>query len=356
MFHLPSISFPVCGWPFSEATVIMNFIYINIFFKIFKGVIMAMEINDRIQSITNSILSDYTLGRDVDNMNVFAQPDKNMIVDITKKLLTILYPGYYRDKTYRSYNYSSRISVLVEDVFYNLQKQIAITLRYLPCHTNDSEERIKARAEEVTAKYLERIPKIRALVDKDMQAAFEGDPAAFNKEETVICYPGMLAISINRLAHELFLLKVPLIPRIMTEYAHSRTGIDIHPGATIGEYFFMDHGTGIVIGETTVIGQHVKIYQGVTLGALSTRGGQRLRGSKRHPTIEDDVTIYAGASILGGDTVIGQGSVIGSNVFITSSLKPGTKISAKNQEFLIHGDGGFEVQDDKPNNVWYYNI
>ena len=164
--------------------------------------------------------------------------------------------------------------------------------------------------------------------------------------------------TVNRLAHELFLLKVPLIPRMMTEYAHSRTGIDIHPGATIGRYFFMDHGTGIVVGETSVIGEHVKIYQGVTIGALSTKGGQSLRGAKRHPTIEDDVTIYAGASILGGETVIGKGSVIGSNVFITSSVKPGTRMSVKTQELVIRhreeieGPREAKPEGTKPEN-WY---
>ena len=206
-----------------------------------------------------------------------------------------------------------------------------------------------------------------------MQASFEGDPAAFSKDEIVLCYPGLLASTVNRLAHELFLLGVPLIPRMMTEYAHSRTGIDIHPGATIGEYFFMDHGTGIVVGETSIIGKHVKVYQGVTIGALSTRGGQRLRGAKRHPTIEDNVTIYAGASILGGETTIGEGSVIGSNVFITSSVKPGTRISVKTQELVImNKDDDIELagtpelvstpdnlrnfHDSEADSTWFYII
>ena len=168
-----------------------------------------------------------------------------------------------------------------------------------------------------------------------MEAAYEGDPAAYSTDEIVYCYPGMFAITVYRLAHILYTMGVPLLPRIMTEHAHSVTGIDINPGATIGKYFFIDHGTGIVIGETTVIGDHVKIYQGVTLGALTTRGGQSLRGKRRHPTIEDNVTIYAGASILGGATVIGRDSVIGSNVFITSSIPPCTTVSVKSQELQI---------------------
>ena len=177
-----------------------------------------------------------------------------------------------------------------------------------------------------------KLPAIRDTLDTDVQAAYEGDPAATCREEVMLAYPAFEAISIFRIAHELYLMKVPMLPRMMTEYAHSLTGIDIHPGATIGPYFFIDHGTGIVVGETTVIGDHVKIYQGVTLGALTTRGGQSLRGKKRHPTIEDNVTIYAGASNLGGETVIGKDCVIGSNVFITHSIPANTTVSVKSQE------------------------
>lgn len=170
------------------------------------------------------------------------------------------------------------------------------------------------------------------MVQTDLQAAYDGDPAATGMAELIFSYPGLFAITVYRLAHVLYTLKVPMIPRIMTEHAHSVTGIDIHPGATIGKYFFIDHGTGIVVGETTVIGENVKIYQGVTLGGLSTRGGQSLRGQRRHPTIEDDVTIYANASILGGQTVIGHGCVIGASAFITQSIPPCTRVSMKNQE------------------------
>lgn len=179
-------------------------------------------------------------------------------------------------------------------------------------------------------------------MESDLQATFDGDPAADNKEEIILSYPGLMASTVNRIAHELFLLNVPLIPRMMTEHAHSLTGIDIHPGATIGKYLMMDHGTGIVVGSTSIIGNHVKIYQGVTIGALSTRGGQALHGVKRHPTIEDNVTIYAGASILGGETVIGHDSVIGSNAFITSSVKPETRISVANQEHLVKDSGNYD--------------
>ena len=322
------------------------------------------EISERILQITESILEDYRNGRDIDNMDVFSQPDNEAVIDIVQKLLNILYPGYYREKNYRSYNDNSRISILIEDVVYNLTKQIAIALRFRDDYAQAPEDKIKDTAEDIAVTFISRIPKIREYSDTDMEAFYQGDPAAYNKEEIVLCYPGLLAVTVNRLAHELFLLKVPLIPRIMTEYAHSRTGIDIHPGATIGKYFFMDHGTGIVVGETSVIGEHVKIYQGVTIGALSTKGGQSLRGVKRHPTIEDNVTIYAGASILGGETVIGEGSVIGSNVFITSSVRPGTRMSVKTQELVIsHKDSDGKLEgprekrfeaDEKEN--WYYII
>ena len=181
-------------------------------------------------------------------------------------------------------------------------------------------------------RFLCRLPQIQAMLMKDVAANFDGDPAAGSKEEVIFSYPGLYAIFVYRVAHELYESKVPLIPRIMSEYAHGATGIDINPGAQIGEYFFIDHGTGIVVGETTVIGDHVKLYQGVTLGALTTRGGQSLRGKRRHPTIEDNVTIYAGASILGGGTVIGRDCVIGSNVFITHSIPPCTTVSVKSQE------------------------
>ena len=195
-------------------------------------------------------------------------------------------------------------------------------------------------------------------------ARFEGGPgtpvrpgklAATGTEEIILACPGLMASTVNRIAHELYLLEVPLIPPLMTEYAHSKTGIDIHPGASIGRSFFIDHGTGIVIGETAQIGENVKIYQGVTIGALSTRAGQNLRGKKRHPTIEDNVTIYSGASVLGGGTVIGAGSVIGGNAFITHSIPAGTRVSIKNQE-LEFNPGGGKGTELSQGDEWYYII
>jgi serine O-acetyltransferase len=285
-------------------------------------------IEERIEQVVDSILDDYGRGRVIDQMDLFRRPDRDVIIDIIKKLRRIVFPGYYRDKNYRIYNAKHNISMLVEDVMFNLNRQIALGLE----NRGRSEEQAQEEAQRLCLEFIAQIPKVRSQVHLDLQAAYDGDPAAKDMAEIIFAYPGLFAITVYRLAHELYLLDVPMLPRIMTEYAHSITGIDIHPGATIGEYFFIDHGTGIVIGETAVIGNNVKIYQGVTLGALSTRGGQKLRGKRRHPTIENNVTIYAGASILGGETVIGEGCVIGSNAFITESVAPGTTVTIKNQE------------------------
>ncbi len=288
-------------------------------------------LKNEIKNIVDLILEDYEKGRDVDRMDVFNQPDRDAVKDIVIKLLRILYPGYSRDKVYKSYNDSHRIAIVIEDVIYNMQKQIAIAFHHSPEYANATDETLECGARCITHEFFKKIPKIREYIDTDLQACYDGDPAAYSKGEIILSYPGLTASTINRIAHELYMLKVPLIPRMMTEYAHSKTGIDIHPGATIGKYFMIDHGTGIVIGETSIIGEHVKIYQGVTIGGLSTRGGQALKGVKRHPTIEDNVTIYSGASILGGETVIGEGSVIGANAFITSSVPSGSRVSMKNQ-------------------------
>ena len=297
------------------------------------------KIEVQISGIVDNILRDYEKERAIDKIDTFNQPDKQMIVDIVQKLLRIVYPGYFRDREYKIYNHNNKIAVLIEDVMFNLNKQIAVALRYHPDFENAWEERIREEAEKISIEFFKKIPKIREYVDTDLQAAYEGDPAAYDKDEIILAYPGLFATTVNRLAHELYELSVPLLPRIMTEHAHSVTGIDIHPGATIGKYFFIDHGTGVIIGETTVIGEHVKIYQGVTLGALSTRGGQNLKNVKRHPTIEDNVTIYSGASILGGNTVIGKDAVIGGNAFITKSIAEGTRVSIKNQELQFnYGD------------------
>ncbi len=287
---------------------------------------MSQE-SKEIQELSTEILKSYEKKSIINPEKLFEQPDRTAVNDILDKLVKIIFPAFFREKEYRFYNINTRLNVLIEDVYYNLNKQIPIALRQNMDNDKKTDEEICAESKKITSEFLSRIPKVRDLVETDVQASFDGDPAAFNTNEIILCYPGLRAIAISRLAHELFLLGVPLIPRMWTEYAHSRTGIDIHPGASIGKYFCIDHGTGIVIGETTIIGDYVKVYQGVTIGALSTRGGQSLKGTKRHPTIEDRVTIYAGASILGGETVIGHDTVIGSNAFITASVGPNEKVS-----------------------------
>ena len=290
-----------------------------------------MEWEKKIASVVDTVLGDYQQNRDIDRLESFRNPDKDAVIDIIDKLRRIVFPGYFRDKNYRSYNSRNQLSVLLEDTMIHLVKQVALVFE----STGEPAQQAKTHAEAVCMEFFEAIPAVRAAVQTDLQAAYDGDPAATGMAEIIFAYPGLFAITVYRLAHVLYTLNVPMLPRIMTEHAHSVTGIDIHPGATIGEYFFIDHGTGIVVGETTVIGRNVKIYQGVTLGGLSTRGGQSLRGKRRHPTIEDNVTIYANASILGGETVIGRDCVIGANSFITQSLPPCTTVTLKNQELHL---------------------
>ena len=285
-----------------------------------------------IGALTDALMADYRQGRAIDRIEPFSQPDREVIIDLIGKMKRLLFPGYFRDLEHRVYDIRHSLAVLMEDIAFRLGEQIAIALRLGASVDADRARELDAQAQELTVQFLSRLPEVRALLQTDLEAFFDGDPAATSLDEIIIAYPGIFAIMVSRVAHLLFELGVPLIPRIMTEHAHARTGIDIHPGATIGRYFFIDHGTGIVIGETTVIGENVKIYQGVTLGALSTRGGQSLRGKRRHPTIEDRVTIYSGASVLGGDTVIGHDAVIGGNAFITASVAPGMRVSVKNQE------------------------
>ena len=285
-----------------------------------------------IGALTDALMADYRQGRAIDRIEPYSQPDREVITDLIGRMKRLLFPGYFRDLEHRSYDIRHSLAVLMEDIAFRLGEQIAIALRLGASVDADRARLLDAQAQELTVQFLSRLPEVRALLQTDLEAFFDGDPAATSPDEIIIAYPGIFAIMVSRVAHLLFELEVPLIPRIMTEHAHSRTGIDIHPGATIGRYFFVDHGTGIVIGETTVIGEHVKLYQGVTLGALSTRGGQSLRGKRRHPTIQDRVTIYSGASVLGGDTIIGHDAVIGGNAFITASVAPGMRVSVKNQE------------------------
>ena len=315
---------------------------------------MKDYIASHIQETIGGILEDYRHERPIDNMNIVSEPEKAMINKLTDLLFQVVYPGYFKDRTYRYYEIRNSLTLTIENIAYRLTQQIENSLKNDRIRTRLEEENLRLsdaegllgeeelraiseEASRITIAFLQRIPHIREYLDTDLEAFFDGDPAAESRDEIILCYPGFYAITVYRMAHELYLMKVPMLPRIMTEYAHTQTGIDINPGATIGKYFFIDHGTGIVIGETTTIGEHVKIYQGVTLGALSTRGGRKLQNKKRHPTIEDNVTIYSGASILGGETVIGKGSVIGGNVFITSSVVQDTRVSVKNPELRFEG-------------------
>jgi serine O-acetyltransferase len=261
------------------------------------------------------------------------QPDKAVIIDIIEKMRFILFPEYFS----KGNPDKSALIQALEYVYSDLKSQ--------------------GISEDVADKFIQRIPAIRELLLTDVEATYEGDPAAYSKAEIIISYPGIFAVMVQRIAHELYRLEIPLSPRIMTEYAHSITGIDIHPGATIGKYFFIDHGTGIVIGQTAVIGEHVKIYQGVSLGALSTRGGQKLKGTKRHPTIEDYVTIYSGATILGGETIIGENTVIGGNAFVTKSVPEKTRVSVKNPELQFkNSDNTISVTELEQDDSWTYII
>ena len=263
-------------------------------------------------------------------------PSRRVIISLIKEIRRIVFPGYFGSEDLTATDPEYFIGYMMSEVYVNLKEQIRMALIYdNDCYCRDCEEKICEKADEICAYFFSRLPYIQQMLIKDVQAGYDGDPAAKSKEEIIFSYPGLFAIYVYRLAHELYLKNVPLIPRIMTEYAHSGTGIDINAGATIGEYFFIDHGTGIVIGETTVIGDHVKLYQGVTLGALSTRSGQKLSGLKRHPTIGNNVTIYSGSSILGGETVIGDDAVIAGGAFITSSVPARTKVSVKNPELTF---------------------
>lgn len=264
----------------------------------------------------------------IDGVNL---PSKQTVGEITRVLLHLLFPGFFSNDLANGQTVEEATRTKIEHVCRDLTAEIAKSLEFAP----PKNARQPATAQAITCEFLGRLPDLRELLNTDVAAAFEGDPAAVNMEEIILAYPGLEAIAVHRLAHALHGFGVGLIPRMMTEWAHSRTGIDIHPGAVIGNQFFIDHGTGVVIGETCVIGNQVKIYHGVTLGARSTSGGQGLRGSKRHPTIEDRVTIYPGATILGGETVIGADSTIGGNVFLMNSVPPDSLVYYEEHSVVV---------------------
>jgi serine O-acetyltransferase len=304
------------------------------------------ELHKRLPTVVEALVASVVNEPRMKHLDRVYLPSWDEVVACIGLLRELLFPGYFGKQGLTSVNVTDRLGEVVEQLAEKLFEQVRHCVRYrqnLPGDNgggdgggnggNAAADALDADCDQqagtIVSAFLDRIPAVRAMLSTDVQAAFDSDPAAQSTDETVFSYPGLYAISVQRLAHEFYLLDVPLLPRIMTEHAHSLTGIDIHPGAKLGSRFFIDHGTGVVIGETTEIGDNVKIYQGVTLGALSPDFGQALRGRKRHPKIEDDVTIYAGATILGGETVIGRGSVIGGNVFITRSVPPQNRVSAE---------------------------
>ncbi len=286
-----------------------------------------------------AILKSYSEYKATSRLDEECVLNKNAVVAVLEETRKVLFPGFFNDGIVKSDYVKYLLGSQIEFIKNNLKAQIAKSLDN-PGGCECKKVDIQEKAGRLCDEFITKIPKIREYLATDVEAAYEGDPAAYSTDEIIFSYPGIFAISVYRIAHELFLLGIPMLPRIMTEYAHGLTGIDIHPGASIGKYFFIDHGTGIVIGETTVIGEHVKIYQGVTLGALSTRNVKKLKGAKRHPTIGNNVTIYSGTSILGGDTVIGDGATIGGNAFVTSSIGAGMKVSVKTPELALSENKG----------------
>lgn len=297
-----------------------------------------IDYHSRMSSIVSQIHENY-LSSEIPLMRPGCRlPSRAAIIEILDELRILLFPGYFDDADGEHMPAEHFIGYHLANLKNKLYEQITAATSYgCGCrggaHAGDPES-----VSQICEEFLSQLPVLQKMLLKDVQAGYDGDPAASSPEEVIFSYPGFYAIFVYRIAHELYLRAVPFIPRMMTEYAHSMTGIDIHAGAKIGESFFIDHGTGVVIGETTEIGNRVKLYQGVTLGALSLRAGQKLSGQKRHPTVEDNVTIYSGASILGGKTVIGEGSVIGGNAFITESVPKFTKVSVQNPGLTFRSD------------------
>jgi len=286
------------------------------------------------KEIVEKILASYEEHGGINHLDGTNLPSKEAIAGITQDLLRILFPGYHDRVPLAREQVGFYTSQLVTSVSDRLKTEVLKSLEFRP-REHSEKSTMGQEAVEIVDEFLHCIPRVREKLQMDVQAAFEGDPAALSPEEVILAYPGLEAIAVQRLAHHLYSQQVAMIPRIMTEWAHSRTGIDIHPGARIGTHFFIDHGTGVVIGETSIIGEYVKIYQGVTLGAKSTEEGQKLKGVKRHPTVEDRVTIYSNATLLGGDTVIGSNSTIAGSVFLTHSVPPDSLVTTEEQQIKV---------------------
>jgi serine O-acetyltransferase len=303
------------------------------------------RLKEELPELTEEIVATYTAKDAMNHLGHCALPSYTGVVEILQDLKDILYPGYRRKVGLHSGNIRYHVGGLIDSLHDQLTTEIARALRHehrvhLKHQDCESDIDFEAKGQAMAIEVLKRIPGLRRTLATDVQSAYDGDPACQTTDEVVFCYPGFEAVTIYRIAHQLYRLDIPFIPRMMCEWAHKQTGIDIHPGATIGDHFFIDHGTGVVIGETCEIGKHVKLYQGVTLGALSfatDADGQMIRGIKRHPTIEDCVVVYANATILGGGTVIGRDSVIGSSVWITKSVSPSTTVTLEKPQLRVRG-------------------
>lgn len=290
------------------------------------------------QRLTEAILASYREHPETVHLEKVPLPSREAIVAILDDLLDLLFPGFFRMQDVACSGLNPKVDETVERAQHSLTRQILRALRHERLCGQESSDNGEEKARTFAITLLQDLPALRTLLAQDVQAAYEGDPAAHNVQEVIFCYPGLEAVAVYRIANRLFRMGIPLLPRIMTEWAHQKTGIDIHPGATIGPGFFIDHGTGVVIGETCLIGRNVKLYQGVTLGALSfprDASGNIIRGQKRHPTLEDEVVVYANATILGGDTVVGHNAVVGSSVWLTQSVAPHTTVMMEKPSLRI---------------------
>ena len=307
------------------------------------------RVNVTVTQLTDQLIASYARVGGINHLDGRNLPSKCAITQITVDLLRLLFPGFFDEKPIHSSELKVETAMLMDAVQGRLEDEIYKSLEYRP-PDGLAKKQLRATAHDVTMEFLGSLPHVRELLQTDTEAAFNGDPAALSRDEVIVAYPFVEAVAVQRLAHELYRRQIALIPRIMTEWAHGRTGMDLHPGAQIGSHFFVDHCTGTVVGETCVIGHHVKMYQGVGLVARSLSGGQQLRGQKRHPTIEDHVTIYANATIMGGDTVVGAGSTIAANVFLTSSVPPHSLVLSEEVKVKVlskrdreKGKGDFQI-------------
>ena len=299
-------------------------------------------LHNKLPPVVDTLVAAWQTEDCFDHVGPVPIPSHTAIIDIIYQVRQILFPGYFTKTKLHGSNLEYYLGKETTELYEKLSREIIMAIRH-DCRRSDlSCTQCESRGHRMALSFIESLPGISALLSTDIRATLAGDPATTSPDEVIFCYPGLLATSIYRMAHELYIRQVPIIPRIMTEHAHSLTGIDIHPGATIDPGFFIDHGTGVVIGETTIIGSNVRLYQGVTLGALSLPkdAGKSLQNVKRHPTIEDDVIIYANSTILGGDTVIGERTVVGGNIWLTESVPPDTRVILKRPELLYSGRKG----------------